>query len=341
VVSWVNSIRDNSITSLADARSPLAEVPRLIQGLANDMGTFAPGAGVDSLVAGALKSASKAGVIQSTASTRSDLEMALDELDKVARATAALQAPVNNALRGRNTSFADDAFKDCNVAQVVTALAVTPTTPLKFSAQDGGQRVLELKGGVKPYFLQLDGGAVAGLSFPSGPIRGGEAEISLRAGALTGGAKTGLRASDSSAAGQGVRIEIEIVAAPAVAPAPVAPASAVAPAPVAPASAAAAPGQKASGPTVNTASARTGVDVALAALKRLGRFASVGVTFERKGLPVKAGDHIEVTVICPATSTAVFKRADLARSYLSTAGVMDFPVDKLSLTTEPATCAPS
>ena len=328
VVSWVDTIRDNSITSLADARSPLAEVPRLIQGLAKDMGTFAPGAGVDSFVAGALKSAAGAGITQSSVGSKSDLEVALDELDKVARKTAALQAPVNNALRGRNTTFADDAFKDCNVAQVVTALAVTPI-PLKFSAQDGGQRVLELKGGVKPYFLQLDGGPVVGLSFPTGPIRGGEAEISLKAGALTSGAKTGLRASDSSTAGQGVRIEIEIVAAPAAASAPAAAASAAAPAP------------KAADPKAKPATVKTGIDAALAALKKLGKFASSGVTFERNGLPVKTGDRIEITVICPATGTAVFKRADLAKSYLSTAGVMDFPVDKVSLTTEPPTCAPS
>ena len=327
VVSWVDTIRDNSITSLADARSPLAEVPRLIQGLAKDMGTFAPGAGVDSFVAGALKSAAGAGITQSSVGSKSDLEVALDELDKVARKTAALQAPVNNALRGRNTTFADDAFKDCNVAQVVTALAVTPI-PLKFSAQDGGQRVLELKGGVKPYFLQLDGGPVVGLSFPTGPIRGGEAEISLKAGALTSGAKTGLRASDSSTAGQGVRIEIEIVAAPAAASAPAAAASAAAPAP------------KAADPKAKPATVKTGIDAALAALKKLGKFASSGVTFERNGLPVKTGDRIEITVICPA-GTAVFKRADLAKSYLSTAGVMDFPVDKVSLTTEPPTCAPS
>ena len=327
VVSWVNTIRDNSITSLADARSPLAEVPRLIQGLAKDMGTFAPGAGVDSLVAGALKSAAGAGITQSSVGSKSDLEVALDELDKVARKTAALQAPVNNALRGRNTTFADDAFKDCNVAQVVTALAVTPI-PLKFSAQDGGQRVLELKGGVKPYFLQLDGGPVVGLSFPTGPIRGGEAEISLKAGALTSGAKTGLRASDSSTAGQGVRIEIEIVAAPAAASAPAAAASAAAPAP------------KAADPKAKPATVKTSIDAALAALKKLGKFASSGVTFERKGLPIKTGDRIEITVICPAGGAA-FKRADLAKSYLSTAGVMDFPVDKVSLTTEPPTCAPS
>lgn len=329
VVSWVNTIRDNSISSLADARSPLAEVPRLIQGLAKDMGTFAPGAGVDSLLAGALKNATSASISMTGVGSKSDLETALDELDKVARRTAALQAPVNAALRGRNTTFADDAFKDCNVAQVVTAFTVTPT-PLKFSAQDGGQRVLELKGGLKPYFLQLDGGPVAGLSYPTGPIRGGEAEISLKAGAVTSGMKSGLRASDSSPAGQGVRIEIEIVAPAAAASAPAAAASAATGTPPKPAQ------PKAKPPT-----APTSVDAALAALKKVGKFASSGVTFERKGLPVKAGDRIEITVICPATGTAVFKRAELAKSYLSTVGVMDFPVDKVSLSTEPPTCAPS
>lgn len=330
LVSWVNTVRDNSISSLADARSPLAEVPRLVLGLAKDMGTFAPGAGVDSLIAGALKNATPASISMTGVGSKSDLETALDDLDKVARNTVALQAPVNAALRGRNTTFADDAFKDCNVAQVVTALAVTPT-PLKFSAQDGGQRVLELKGGVKPYFLQLDGGPVAGLSYPTGPIRGGEAEISLKAGAVTSGVKTGLRASDSSAAGQGVRIEIEIVAPAAAASAPAAAASAAVVTPPKPAQ------PKAKAPTAPP----TSVDAALAALKKVGKFASSGVTFERKGLPVKVGDRIEITVICPATGTTVFKRAELAKSYLSTVGIMDFPVDKVSLLTEPPTCAPS
>lgn len=343
VASWVNDVRDNSIASLADARSPLAEVPRLIQGLTQDMGTFAPGAGVDSLVSGALKHATNAPGERSTIGSKSDLEVALDDLEKVARATAALQAPVNRALRGHNTTFAEDAFKDCRVAQVVTALAVTPT-PLKFSAQEGGQRVLELKGGVKPYFLQLDGGPVTGLTFPTGPIRGGEAEISLKAGATTTGAKTGLRASDSSAAGQGVRIEIEIVAAPA-APASGgaaggangAPNSAGAPgtpaAPVRPSS------PISSNSNAPAATTPISIDVALAALTRRAKFVSGGVPFQRKDLPVKVGDRIEIIVICPATTTTVFKRVALARSYLSMAGVMGFPAEKVSLTTEPSSCS--
>ena len=75
-------------------------------------------------------------------------------------------------------------------------------------------------------------------------------------------------------------------------------------------------------------------------MKKLGKFSSGGVTFERKGLPVKAGDRIEVTVICPSGGTATFKRADLAKAYLVAAGIADFPVDKVSLATDPPSCAP-
>lgn len=314
----VNTIRTSGIHALGEATPPLSAIPPLVQGLAKDMGLFAPGAGIDTSVADSLKKSIAGGKAMTGVESKSPLGTAVEALEAALRDTVTLQAPINAALRGRNTTFAEDAFKDCTVTQVVTALAVTPAS-VKFSAGTGGQRILELKGGVKPYFLQLDGDPVPGLTFPTGPIRGGEAEIALKAGAGTGGLKTGLRASDSSAAGQGVRIEVEIAAAEA------------------PASGASAPK-----PTAATAKpAAIGIDNTLALLKKKSKFVSGGANFQTKELPVKVGDHIEVTVLCPDGNTKVFKRADLAKSYLSTVGAMGFPAEKLAVTTEPASCAPS
>lgn len=163
------------------------------------------------------------------------------------------------------------------------------------------------------------------MTFPTGPIRGGEAEIVYKAGTVTDGIKTGLRATDSSAAGQGVRIEVEIIAAvPAPAPAPE---KANAPAPAASAASA--------------ATKALAIDSALAALKKVSKFSSGGAKFQRKDIPVKVGDHIEVTVLCPEGNTQVFERVALARSYLSTAGAVSFPAEKMTVATEPPACAPS
>jgi len=313
----VGEIRDGALSQLATATPPLSAVPQLVQGLAKDMGAFAPGAGIDTAVADAMTK-SMGGITKSSVKVESALKEPLEAMEAALRDLAPRQAKVNAALRGRNGTFADDAFKDCNVAQVITALAVTPASPLKFSAQAGGQRVLELKGGVKPYFLQLDGEPVAGLSYPTGPIRGGEAEIALKPGTVTGGVNTGLRASDSSAAGQGVRIEIEVVAAAASAPPPAAPASAP-------------PGVLAAAP----------IDAALAALKKVSKFAFGGAVFQRKGMPFKTGDKIQAALLCLEGNTAVFNRAALAKAYLDEAKVKDFPPEKLTLTTEPPACAPS
>jgi hypothetical protein len=321
LASSVTDIRDSALSALASATPPLAAVPQLVQGLAKDMGSFAPGAGIDVAVADALKKFS-GGVSMSGVGSESPLKAAMTTLNAGLRETSSHQAAVNAALRGRNTTFADDAFKDCNVAQVVSALAVSPPS-LTLSGQTGGQRVLDLKGGVRPYFLQLDGEPVPGLSFPTGPIRGGQAEITLKAGAVSTAVRSGLRVSDSSAAGQGLRIELEVSAA------------------AAPASAASAAALPAKPVTVTPKPAAAGIDTALAALKKKSQFTSGGVNFQRKDLPVKDGDRIKVTVLCPDGNTAVFQRSALAASYLSTAGVMDFPQDRLVLTTEPPTCAPS
>ena len=314
----VNAIRASGIHALGEATPPLSAIPPLVQGLAKDMGLFAPGAGIEASVVDSLKKSIAGGKAMTGVESKSLLATAVETLEAALRDTVTLQAQVNAALRGRNTTFAEDAFKDCTVALVVTALAVTPAS-LKFSAGTGGQRILELKGGVKPYFLQLDGDPVPGLTFPTGPIRGGEAEIALKAGAGTGGTKSGMRASDSSAAGQGVRFEVEIAVVEA------------------PASGASAPK-----PAVTTIKpAALGVDNTLALLKKKSKFVSGGATFQIKELPVTVGDHIEVTVLCPEGNTKVFKRIDLAKSYISTAGAMGFPPEKLTVMTEPATCAPS
>lgn len=359
LTSWVTMTHDNAIVALAEARAPLAEVPRLVQGLAKDLGTFAPGSGVEGLVADSLKNASKSGVSQSSVGSQSELAKALERLDVRARETARLQAPVNRALSGRNTTFAEDAFRDCNVAKVLTPLTV-PTPPITLSAQDGGQRVVEMRGGAEPYFIQLDGAPVTGLSFPVGPIRSGEAEISLKAGAMSTGVKTQLRVTDSSATRQSVRVEVEIVGPTPAAAAASAAASAAAATAAAKTAAAAkaaaaakvaadkAAAEKAASAdaaatadkTKATESPGADIDQALAALKKVSKFSIGDKSFERKNLPAKVGDRIEVVVLCPAGNTVTFKRGDLVGAYLGAAKVTNFPADKLAVTTEPAACAP-
>jgi hypothetical protein len=187
---------------------------------------------------------------------------------------------------------------------------VSPAS-LRFLSQEGGQRVLEISGGIRPYFIQQDGTPIAGLTFPTQAIRYGDAEIVVKPGSAASGAKTGLRIVDSSAAQKGIRVEIEVVAAPAAASEP-------APAPSAPA-----------GPTAPTPKS--------VALKKVGKFTIDDATFTLKGLPVQADGRVKVAVTC-AGSTATFKRADLVKAYLKAASNPDFPVDKVSLTTDPPSC---
>lgn len=328
IVGSVTEIRDTTIYAIGTTATPLTSVEPLVQALSKDFRAFAPGADIDALLAESKQKKVATGVSQSPVGSQSALESALDRLDVAAQNASQLQYVVNSALRGRGTSFAEDAFKDCNVAQVLTALSATPT-PLRFAAAGGGQRILELSGGVKPYFLRLDGESVPGLSFPNGPIRGGEAEITYKAGAAAAGMKSGLRLSDSSAAGQGVRIEVEITGAAAAPAMPAVPA-----APAAPASA---PAKPPSG----IAATPPGIDSVLAALKKRSKFRSGGVDFERQDIPVKDGDRIRFTVLCPADNTRVFQQAALAKSYLADAGVTGFPADKIALSTVPPSCAPS
>lgn len=321
VITAVEQIGDSTSSALAATSPPLSAVPGVVAGLSKDIGQFVPGAQLDVQVAEKVKSFALA---SSETRGTSELGKAVGQMREAAMQVQLLNDAIADELRGREATFTESAFRDCKVGAVITAVSVAPAT-LSFSAKAGGRRPVRLSGGVPPYFLGLDGEAVAGLSFTSGPIRNGVAEIIVAAGTSLGAdVTTGVVVSDSSPAGQSTRIEVAVAASVAKDEGAASNTSTKKPLQV-----------------LGTAGGASTLDVALAALKKRSKFNHGGVEFTRQGLPARNGEKIEVIVLCPTGQTGPFQRLALAKSYLAAAGVTGFPPDRLALTTEPATCAPS
>lgn len=335
LVAAVNGIDAAVTRSLANATPDLSNVPKLVSGLAGMVGAFAPGAGVDELMMARMAAVNAAGgAPRSGAKAESAVVIATEALVAAIIANQAANADTAARLAGRIGPFPDDAFKDCGVAQVVSALNVSPQR-LNFTAGVNDKRVIDISGGIKPYFVEIEGPASKALT-AKGPIRfDTRSELTFDGSAASGAAEGTLRVSDSAPnAPTIVLVPITVAAS-----APngdvnnkVDPASSDkkglakknVPAP-----------QPKPGASGGDASA---LDAAVAALKAKAQFKLGGKDYMRSDLPVKQGGTIQFTVVCPADAAPV-KRIELARAYLTEAGVTTVAPEKVVITTQPASCA--
>jgi len=228
---------------------------------------------------------------------------------------ASLSASVNARLAGRLTAWPDDAFKDCGLAQVVSVLGVAPAA-LDFVVGVDARRVFDISGGVKPYFVEIDGVVVDGVALKS-PIRfdaRGELSVSSK---VAKPAAFKLRISDSSPTALIVELPVSIKAAGESNGKATNGRKAIAP-----------PGPAASsaGGQPSAGAAGTGIDAAVTALKAKGSFKHGGKLFQLPSGPRKKdAKTIELALLCPAGDSATFKRADLERSLLAEIGITQAP----------------
>lgn len=330
LVAAVNGIDAAVVRSVINATPDLSNVPRVISGLAGMVGSFAPGAGIEALVEQRLGDLAKART--GAEGQASAMDRANDAVRVAMRELAARHAEASARLAGRTAAWPADAFKDCGVEQVVAALSVSPGS-LVFTASTSSRRLLDVAGGVKPYFVEIDGPAIDGLVLKP-PVRfDTRAEVSVDGAKVKGPVETVLRVSDSSPTARTISVPLSVVMAGggaerAAAPAPPAPAPA-------PASAAPPP---AAGPATAPAATPRPAPANATPLGETSRFMFQGQRFDVIGVPRRVGDAIEVTVRCPAGSTTVFSRADLVRALLAEAGVTANPPPKVALKSAPAAC---
>ncbi|MCX2865247.1 hypothetical protein OOZ63_25805 [Paucibacter sp. PLA-PC-4] len=296
LVAAVNRIDTAVIKGHVESTGTLAGTPGIVSGLAGMAGAFAPGSNVEGLITDSLKAAGGIGAKSATGAV--DQELA--DLEAATKATATATATLSRLMRGRATSWAEDAFKDCGVAQVSSALSTTATS-LNFLANAESLRTFDIAGGVKPYFVQWDGPVVEGLELRA-PIRfDSRVEIRATGSKLKQAAETALRISDSSPTVRVASVAVSVAAAGG---------SGGGGGPLTPAA---------------TQAASDSIDDALRALKEKTKFTVDGKTFDITAIPIKVdAKTLKVTLRCPADASNV-DRAALAKGLLKDIGIPSEP----------------
>lgn len=171
------------VRATMDTLPDLSAVPKVIGGLAGFAASFAPGAGLDTLINDAVAKRSQAdakaqsGGLKTDGSTEAakDLPKAakpagLDELVKatnqLANATDALMQTVD-ALKSRvdahETSLVADQLRDCGIGDIAFPLRAS-SDKMVFVPGTAATKTIALSGGTKPYVVELQGSAVDGLT---------------------------------------------------------------------------------------------------------------------------------------------------------------------------------
>ncbi|WP_375575936.1 hypothetical protein [Paracidovorax oryzae] len=308
LVAAVNRIDAAVVRAQIDATPDLSAVQGLISGLAGMAGSFAPGSGIEALVGDSLKkSIASRGRAEGEDETEAMAAAAADAHDKLQRAmqdTARKNATASALLAGRAVPWTEDAFKDCGVTQIVAPLTVVPAS-LTFTAGMDGKRLVDISGGVKPFFVEIDGTSIDGLTVRS-PVRfDSRAEVSIVGSKVANPFQTTLRITDSSPTARFVSLPLSVVAGPET-PLP-------------------AEEQQAPVEQMRRQGKPVSLDAAVALLKRKGTFTFSGASFSILENPSKASDGlVNVKILCPAGG-ARFKSADLAKKLLAEIGITAVP----------------
>ena len=314
VVAAVNGIDEAVVKSIVNSTPELSAVPGIVAGLAGMSSLFATGAGVDPLAAKLGALSKRADAVKTGPVAKSPEDVKADQIIEAANQAIAANAALAQMLP-KPVQWPAEAFKSCGVAEVVSALSVS-VAPLEFTAGVDARQTFDIFGGVKPYFVRLQGAPIDGISAAS-PIRfDNQAEVSVTGSKVKSDTKATIRVIDSSPTARSLNVDV-VVKAPAL-----------------PASSAQTMTQQ-SAP--DTPSAPTDDD--LAKLKQKGIFTLDGKAFTRSGLPVRNGNAIELTIVCPAGNDKVYKRADLANAQFKAAGITRTPLPTLKIKTDPEGCS--
>lgn len=312
LIATVNLIDAAVVRSLVESTPALNNVPSAISGLAGMAGQFAPGAGVDAGLSDALQKSKTMSTNPTVQRKRSNVPPeTIEELILAASETLLLTQDVNDRLTGRVVTWPEDAFKDCGVAQVITALATSPASLSNLVAGTDDRRSIEISGGVKPYFAELEGVPIDGITLKP-PIRfDTRAELSITGSKVTKTYALSIRITDSSPTARVVNVPVTITAANTT-PVQFRGSSL--------------PGTQAQ----RSRDTRT-ADAALAAISRLKEFYSGGrkFVFPPSTPPSRIDTKtLEVTVTCPSGNAGKYSQAVLSQALLFAAGITSKPSER-------------
>lgn len=311
LVAAVDRIDAAIARAVIDSTPDLSNVPKVISGLAGMMGSFAPGAGLDARVAQGLanRAAEKgASIVAMSAGPETRDEQLVRQLTEDTLTTASDAASIDAFMEGRVVAWPEETFKDCGVTQAMTELSLNPAS-LVFVQGVEARRVVEIQGGVKPYFVEVDGQMVDGVTVRP-PIRfDNRVEVGV-ASKVTTPHTLNLRVSDSSPTAKVLNLPLSI--------GPATPAAAAPPAAAPPA----APGGRGAGTPAVVPNPSAAVSTAQAKLQQIGSFAHANKQFFIGRPRIVDANTVEVLLACPVEKTPEkYKQADLVDSLLRTAGL--------------------
>lgn len=309
LVATVTGIDTAVARAIVTATPDLSAVPGLVAGLAGTAGSFVPGAGIDAATLDKLRGKPSGGTeaappapgagVRAPLPPPDPIETAANDVLDAAKAVAEANTQVRSLLPSGPVLWPEDAFKNCGVAQVVSALSAS-TTALRFAAGVDAQQEFEIHGGVKPYFVRFDGPTADGLSVKS-PVRFDNlSTVNVTGSKVTRPLETQLRVVDSSPTPRLLSIPVSITASGS-------------------GSGAQSPGDDA------------------VKLGQVASFKIDGRTFAMQGQPVDDGTSVSVTVQCPGGDVKLARSA-LGAALLKAAGITQ-PKRQLKIATVPLACA--
>lgn len=338
LVATVTGI-DTAVARAIVAETPdLSAVPGLVAGLAGTAGSFVPSSGIGTSTLDDLeRKKSDLAKTQSGIAKLDPVDTATANILEAAKVVAGKSEEVRGLLPTNPVLWPEDAFKNCGIAQVVSALSASATR-LGFDAGINAQQEFAIFGGVKPYFVRFDGPMIDGLSVRS-PVRFDNlASVSVDGSKVKQALETQLRVVDSAPTPRALIIPVSIAASGvgdgtrSAAPTkgtPKATAKVTAAKPSSPALAA--PATPAV--TAPAVSAPGGDAIKLAGV---ASFKIDGRTYSLVGNPLDDGAEVAVTVKCP-TDAMGQSRSVLGRELLKAAGIAQ-PTRHIRLTTLPPAC---
>lgn len=165
-----------------DTLPDLTALPKVIGGLSGFAAGVVPGAGIDTLINGALADRAKAAgaksqagkarvgddalAATSAAAALKALDTATDALAEATDLLLAAAANVQARLLGHESALVADALRDCGVLDVAFALRAS-SDKLSFAGGAAATKSLVLSGGTKPYVVELQDSPAEGLTVKS------------------------------------------------------------------------------------------------------------------------------------------------------------------------------
>jgi hypothetical protein len=206
--STVDRIHTKVTEVMGSIAVDISAVKQMVGGIGGFAAIFAPGAGIEGLLAGGLQDFKKAKTgLGAEAGISDALDNAMTALDQETRRLVAAQGRVSGLLMNGNLAGVAAALKKCDVAGVATPLQLTPAV-LRFGVKGAAPQGFEISGGTPPYVVAPLGDLPDGVSLQ---FSGGLADTAaVKVGTSAPDGELRLRVSDSGTSKRSQQLVVQV-----------------------------------------------------------------------------------------------------------------------------------